>query len=82
MTYTTISIKGKTKDELKKLQSIYKTNSMDELLKILILQAKKKGIDDFSKDFQARLKEKNLTLEDIIESGEKIREEILKERKI
>ena len=53
---------------------------MDELLKKLIVQAKKNYINGFSKDFQRRLKEKGLTLEDIIKSGEEIRNDILKER--
>lgn len=80
MTYTTISIKEKTKSELKKLNSFYNASSMDELVRILIAQAKEKYINDFSKDFQLLLKERNLTLEDIIKSGEKIREQILKEK--
>ncbi len=82
MTYTTISIKKTTKKELKRLKEIYETKSMDELLRILIVQEKKRRIDEFSDEFRRRIKEKNLTLEDIIKSGEKIREEILKERKI
>lgn len=80
MTYTTISIKEKTKSELKKLNSFYNARSMDELVRILIAQAKERYINDFSKDFQLLLKERNLTLEDIIKSGEKIREQILKEK--
>jgi len=80
MTYTTISIKEKTKSELKKLNLFYNASSMDELVRILIAQAKEKYINDFSKDFQLLLKERNLTLEDIIKSGEKIREQILKEK--
>ena len=80
MSHTTISIKEDTKKELKKLQDIYKTKSMDELLKILIVQAKKKYIDNFSEDFKARLKERGLTLDDIIKSGEEFRNEILRER--
>ena len=80
MTFTTISIKEKTKKELKKLQEMYEAKSMDELIKKLIVQAKKKYINGFTKDFKSRLKEKGLTLEDIIKSGEKIREEILEER--
>ena len=80
MTYTTISIKEKTKSELKKLNSFYNASSMDELVRILIAQAKERYINDFSKDFQLLLKERNLTLEDIIKSGEKIREQILKEK--
>lgn len=80
MAFTTISIKEKTKKELKKLQEMYEVKSMDELIKKLIIQAKKKYINEFTKDFRSRLKEKGLTLEDIIKSGEKIREEILKER--
>ena len=80
MSHTTISIKEETKKELKKLQEIYKTKSMDELLKILIIQAKKKYIDDFTKDFKTRLKERNLTLEDIIQSGEEIRKDLLREK--
>lgn len=79
MTYTTISIKDKTKKELKNLLSIYNAKSMDELLKILIIEAKKKKIDDFGIEFQKKLKEKNLSLEDIIKSGEEIRAKILKE---
>jgi len=79
MTYTTISIKDKTKKELKNLQSIYNAKSMDELLKLLIIEAKKKKIDDFGIEFQKKLKEKNLSLEDIIKSGEEIRAKILKE---
>ncbi len=79
MTYTTISIKDKTKKELKNLQLIYNAKSMDELLKILIIEAKKKKIDDFGIEFQKKLKEKNLSLEDIIKSGEEIRAKILKE---
>jgi len=82
MTITTISIKEKTKIELKKLQEMYKFKSMDELIKKLIVQAKKEYINGFSKDFKSRLKEKGLTLEDIIESGEKFRDEILKERNL
>lgn len=82
MSHTTISIKEKTKRELKKLQEIYKTKSMDELLKILIVEAKTKYIDEFSMDFKSRLAEKNLTLEEIIKSGEEIRKEILKEKGI
>ena len=80
MSHTTISIKEDTKKELKKLQEIYKTKSMDELLKILIIQAKKKYIDNFSEDFKARLRERGLTLDDIIKSGEEIRNEILREK--
>jgi len=79
MTYTTISIKDKTKKELKNLLSIYNAKSMDELLKLLIIEAKKKRIDDFGIEFQRKLKEKNLSLEDIIKSGEEIRAKILKE---
>ncbi len=82
MSHTTISIKEKTKKELKKLQEIYNTKSMDELLKILILQEKKRRMDDFSDEFRRSLEEKNLTLEDIIKSGEEIRKEILRERGI
>jgi len=80
MTFTTISIKEETKKELKQLLDTYDTKSMDELLKLLIIQAKKRYIDEFSDDFQARLEEKNLTLEDIIKSGEEIRKEILREK--
>lgn len=80
MSHTTISIKEDTKKELKNLQEIYKTKSMDELLKILIVQAKKKYIDNFSEDFKARLKERGLTLDDILKSGEEIRNEILREK--
>jgi hypothetical protein len=79
MTYTTISIKDKTKKELKNLLSIYNAKSMDELIKLLIIVAKKKKIDDFGIEFQKILKEKNLSLEDIIKSGEEIRAKILKE---
>ncbi len=79
MTYTTISIKDKTKKELKELLSLYNAKSMDELLKLLIIEAKKKKIDDFGIEFQKKLKEKNLSLEDIIKSGEEIRAKILKE---
>ncbi|MEJ2249318.1 MAG: hypothetical protein P8Y97_06615 [Candidatus Lokiarchaeota archaeon] len=77
MDYTTISIKKETKKELKKLKSQFESKSMDELLRILILDAKKKYIDEFSKDFKQRLEEKNLTLKEIIEAGEKVRKEIL-----
>lgn len=80
MSHTTISIKEDTKKELKNLQEIYKTKSMDELLKILIVQAKMKYIDNFSEDFKARLRERGLTLDDIIKSGEEIRNEILREK--
>ena len=80
MTFTTISIKEKTKKELKKLQERFDSKSIDELIKKLIVQAKKKHINEFSKDFKTRLNQKGLTLEDIIKSGGKIREEILKER--
>lgn len=79
MKYTTISIKDKTKKDLKNLLSIYNAKSMDELLKLLIIEAKKKKIDDFGIEFQKKLKEKNLSLEDIIKSGEEIRAKILKE---
>ena len=79
MKYTTISIKDKTKKELKNLLSLYNAKSMDELLKLLIIEAKKKKIDDFAIEFQKKLKEKNLSLEDIIKSGEEIRAKILKE---
>jgi hypothetical protein len=79
MTYTTISIKDKTKKELKNLLSLYNAKSMDELLKLLIIEAKKKKIDDFGIEFQKKLKDKNLSLEDIIKSGEEIRAKILKE---
>jgi hypothetical protein len=82
MPYTTISIKEGTKKELRRFKEIYETKSMDDLLRILITQEKKRRIDEFSDDFRKRLKEKNLTLEDIIKSGEEIRAEILKERKI
>jgi hypothetical protein len=81
MPYTTISIDKHTKMELKDLQKFYNARSMDELLKYLISQAKKKYIDDFSGDFQTRLKEKKLSLQDIINSGEEIRAQILKEKK-
>ena len=58
----------------------YDVKSMDELIKKLIAHEKIRRIDAFSNEFKRALKEKGLTLEDIIESGEKIREEILKER--
>ncbi|MFO8020224.1 MAG: hypothetical protein R6U96_16490 [Promethearchaeia archaeon] len=80
MTYTTISVRKKTKSELKKLKQLYEAKSMDELIKKLIFYAKKEYIDGFSKDFKSKLKEKGLTLEDINESGEQIRKEILQER--
>ena len=60
MTFTTILIKEKTKKELKKLQEMYESKSMDELLKKLIVQAKKKYINEFSKDFKTRLNERGL----------------------
>ncbi|GAH27058.1 unnamed protein product, partial [marine sediment metagenome] len=56
MTYTTISIKDKTKKDLKNLLSTYNAKSMDELLKLLIIEAKKKKIDDFGIEFQKKLK--------------------------
>ena len=80
MYFTSISIKKSTREELKKLQSIFKTKSLDELLKILIIDSKMKNIDTFSEDFKEKLREKNLTLEDIIKSGDEIRREILKEK--
>lgn len=80
MTFTTISIKNNTKKELKKLQEMYEAKSMDELIKRLIAQAKKQYITDFSKDFKNKLSEKGLTIESLVKSGDKIREEILKER--
>ncbi|MHA1191355.1 MAG: hypothetical protein ACTSP9_03550 [Promethearchaeota archaeon] len=79
MTYTTISIKDQTKKDLKNLLSIYNAKSMDELLKLLIIEAKKKKIDDFGIEFKKKLKEKNLSFEDIVNSGEEIRTKILKE---
>ncbi|MGV9171944.1 MAG: hypothetical protein ACOC44_14235 [Promethearchaeia archaeon] len=82
MNFTTISVKKKTKAELKKLKQLYEAKSMDELMKKLIFYAKKKYIDEFSKDFKSRLNEKGLSLEEINESGEKIRKDILKERGI
>lgn len=80
MTFTTISIKERTKKELKKLLEMYEVKSMDELIKTLIVQAKKEYVNRFSKDFKKRLEEKGLTLEEIIKSGEEIREDILRER--
>ncbi len=80
MTFTTISIKNNTKKELKKLQEMYEAKSMDELIKKLIVQAKKQYVTEFTKDLKTRLGEKGLTLEDLFKSGEKLREEILKER--
>ena len=38
--------------------------------------------DEFSEDFKKRLEEKGLSLEDFIESGLQIREEILKDKGI
>jgi hypothetical protein len=78
--FTSISIKKSTREELKKLQSIYKTKSLDELLKILIIDSKMKNLDKFCEDFNEKLSEKNLTLEDTVKSGEEIRKEILKEK--
>ena len=79
MNVTTISIKKETKKELKKLQERYKVKSMDDLINKLIIETKKKFVDDFSKDFKQRLEEKGMTLNDIMESGEEIRKEIWKE---
>ena len=59
---------------------MYEAKSMDELLKNLIVQAKKQYVTEFTKDFKTRLGEKWLTLDDLIKSGGKLREEILKER--
>ena len=80
MEFTSISIKKCTREELEKLQSIYKTKSLDELLKILIIDLKIKNLNKFSEDFKKHLKERNLILEDIVKSGEEIRKEILKEK--
>lgn len=80
MTITTISIKEETKLELKKLKQRYKAKSMDELIKKLIIEAKKNFIDNFSNDFKKRLEERGLSLEDIIKSGLEIRKDILKKR--
>jgi len=80
MEFTSIPIKNSTREELKKLQSIYKIKSLDELLKVLIIDSKIKNLDKFSEAFKEQLKEKNLTLEDIVESGEEIRKEIFKEK--
>lgn len=80
MTDINISIKEDTIKELAKLQEIYNVESIDALLKILIVQERKKFLDDFSKDFRTSLRENGLTLEVIIKSGEEIRTEILKEQ--
>lgn len=82
MKFTTISIKEQTKKELKNLKILYNTNSMDTLLRLLIAKERQTRMNDFSKEFQRRLEERNLTLEDILKSGEEIRNEILKERKL
>ncbi|MGQ4875875.1 MAG: hypothetical protein ACP6IY_17560 [Promethearchaeia archaeon] len=55
---------------------------MDDLIRKLIIQEKLRRIDNFSEKFNKKLKEKGLTLEDIIKSCENIRKEILKERNI
>jgi hypothetical protein len=81
MNYTTISVKKETKKELKRLRIKFNVKSMDDLLGMLINDAKKKYTDEFSKDFRLRLQEKGLTIEDIIKSGREIRREILKSRK-
>jgi predicted CopG family antitoxin len=77
MNYTTISVKEDTKGELKKLKSKFNTKSMDELLKILISQAKEQYIDEFSRDFNERLEDKGLSLDDILQAGERIRNELI-----
>jgi predicted CopG family antitoxin len=81
MNYTTISVKKETKKELKRLKIQFETKSMDDLLRVLIIDAKKKYIDEFSKDFRQRLQEKGLTIDDVIKSGREIRKEILDSRK-
>jgi len=81
MNYTTISVKKETKKELKRLKIQFETKSMDDLLRMLIIDAKKKYIDEFSKDFRQRLQEKGLTIDDVIKSGREIRKEILDSRK-
>jgi hypothetical protein len=54
---------------------------MNELLRELIIEAKKRYIDEFSKDLRKKLKEKGLTIDDILKSGRDIRKEILESRK-
>lgn len=56
--------------------------SIEEWLKKLIFEEKKKRLDEFSDEFKKRIDERNLTLDDIIESGQDIRKEILKEKGI
>lgn len=81
MAYTTISLKEETKQELNRLKQLYRTRSFDDLIQVLITLEKKRRMDAFSDEFRRRLEARNLSLEDIIESGEAIREDILKRRK-
>ena len=78
----TITIREKTMEELKRLKNYYQSPSIDDLLNQLINEGKKRLFDEFSEDFKKRLEEKGLSLEDFIESGLQIREEILKDKGI
>ncbi len=64
---TTIAISEETRKMLLQLKSDENIKEMDDLIKLLIVDHKVYRLSQASKLFQDRMKQKNLTLADLVE---------------
>lgn len=77
---TTISLSEETKKKLDRLKVDIGSQSMDDLLNVMLVEMKNRRFEESSGAFRKRLEEKNLTIDDVQREGRRVREELYSER--
>lgn len=77
---TTISVSEETKKKLDRLKVDLGSRSMDDLLNVMLVEMKNRRFEESSEAFRKRLKEKNLTIDEVQREGRRVREELYSER--
>ena len=75
----TVAISEETHKDLVNLKLAERTGSTDELIHKLIIEYRKQKLEKASQMFRDAMKEKGLTLQDILKDTKKIRKEIYDE---
>ncbi|HLD41936.1 MAG TPA: hypothetical protein VJB06_02785 [archaeon] len=76
----TVALSEETHRDLVNLKLQAKVSSTDELVHRLIIEHRKQRLEKASQMFRDAMKEKGLTLKDILKDAEKVRKEIYEER--
>lgn len=77
---TTISVSEETKKKLDRLKVDLGSRSMDDLLNVMLVEMKNRRFEESSEAFRKRLKERNLTIDEVQREGRRVREELYSER--